>query len=471
LELCLDPGDYAAVFGANGSGKSTFAYLLNGLIPHFFGGDLLGHVRVEGVDPQAAGISHLFGRVGLVIQNTDAQLFSSTVEDEIAFGLESLGLPAGRIEERIREVATSLGIEDLLRRAPETLSGGERRLAAVASILSVDPSILVLDEPFSNLDWKFAERLRSLLAGIHRSRKTLIVIEQNTGAFLRDATRLVVMDAGRCAYAGAPANAEQVLESAHLVPAYPRRAPARTRESGAPLLSVQCLGCRLAGKDILKDISFSLQPGETTAIVGENGAGKTTLIKHLNGLLRPTSGDIRLHGESIRPKPVSELARRVGLCFQNSNDQFFKPTVREELEVGLSGDARPAGGRLEDLGRLFRLSDLLDRPPQRLSEGEKRRVAIAAVTAMEPELLVLDEPTAGQDAVSKEELAGLIADLAERGTAILVVTHDLKFAQACTQRWILLHAGRVAADASPEEIRTDERLIAQGLMEPPERDY
>ncbi len=471
LELCVDSGDYAAVFGANGSGKSTLAYLLNGLIPHFFGGDFVGQVRVDGIDPQAVGTSQLFGSVGLVLQNTDAQLFSSTVEDEIAFGLESLALPADRIEKRIREVASSLGIENLLRRAPETLSGGERRLAAVASVLSVDPSILVLDEPFSNLDWKFAARLRSLLAGIHRSRKTLIVIEQNSGAFLKDATRLVVMDAGRCAYAGSAANAEQVLESARLVPAYRRREFDRKRDNRTPLLSVQNLGCRLADEIVLQDVSFNLLPGETAAIVGENGAGKTTLIKHLNGLLRPTSGDILLHGESIRTKPVSELARRVGLCFQNPSDQFFKPTVREELEVGLKGIAQPAGRRLEDLARLFRLSDLLSRPPQRLSEGEKRRVAIAAVTAMQPELLVLDEPTAGQDAVSKEELTGLIAGLSESGTAVLVVTHDLEFARACAPRWILLSEGRVLMDAPADDVRTDERLIAAGLMQTPERDF
>jgi energy-coupling factor transport system ATP-binding protein len=471
LELRLDHGDYAAVFGANGSGKSTFAYLLNGLIPHFFGGDLLGRVRVEGIDPLASGISHLFGRVGLVLQNTDAQLFSSTVEDEIAFGLESLGLPADQIEARIRATALSLGIENLLGCAPETLSGGERRLAAIASVLSMGPSLVVLDEPFSNLDWKFAKRLRTLLAQLHRTGKTLIVIEQGIDPFLGDATRLLVMDAGRCAFAGASTGARQVLESAQLVPAYLQRPPARKRESAVPVLSVRHLGCRLADREILKDISFNLQPGETAAIVGENGAGKTTLVKHLNGLLRPTRGEIHVLGESIRLNPVADLARRVGLCFQNPNDQFFKPTVREELEMGLRCSAHPAGGGLDNLCRLFRLSDLLDRPPQRLSEGEKKRVAIASVMAMQPELLVLDEPTAGQDAVSKEMLSSLIADMAEGGTAILLVTHDLKFARACTQRWILLHEGRVAADAHPDKVRTDNRLIAQGVIEPPERDF
>lgn len=463
LELTLDAGHYAVVFGANGSGKSTFAYLLNGLIPHFFGGDLQGTVTVAGLDTRQADIGRLFGRVGLVLQNTDAQLFSSTVEEEIAFGLESLGLPAGTIEARIREVAAALGLQPLLKRAPETLSGGERRLAAIASVLGADPPILVLDEPFSNLDWKYARRLAGLLAGMHRAGKTVVVIEQTTGSFLRDATRLVVMEAGRCIFSGAPAEGSQMREFGRLVPKYPLPPPVRASAGGDPLLSIDHLGCRLGEKDILADVSFTLQPGEAAAIVGENGAGKSTLAKHLNGLLRPTRGDIRLRGESIGRQPVAELARRVGLCFQNPNDQFFKATVREEIEVGLQRKEITGESRCEDLCRLFRLSSLLDRPPQRLSEGEKKRVAIASVMGMDPELLVLDEPTASQDAVSKEALADLIVEIAGQGKAVLVATHDLEFAEACSQRWLLLQQGRIVADGSPAQIRA---LIAPDAEEP-----
>ena len=465
LELILDAGEYTVMFGANGSGKSTAAYLMNGLIPHFFMGELQGTVTVAGLDTRTADVGQLFGRVGLVLQNTDAQLFCSTVEDEIAFGLESLGLPAATIEKRIRETAAALGIERLLGRAPETLSGGERRLAAMASVLGADPPILVLDEPFSNLDWKYAHRVRTLLAGMHRAGKTLVVIEQTIGPFLRDATRLVVLEAGRCAFSGALAEGVQAPEFARLVPAYPPRPTARPSPGGAPLLSVHHLDFSFGEAEILKDVSFTLQPGETAAIVGENGAGKSTLVKHLNGLLRPTGGDIRLRGKSIRNRPVAELAQRVGLCFQNPNDQFFKPTVREEVRVGLRPEMPAADRRFEDLCRLFRLSGLLDRPPQQLSEGEKKRVAIASVMAMGPELLVLDEPTAGQDATAKEALAGLIAEFSARGQAVLVVTHDLQFAEACSRRWLLLHEGRMVADGSPGEIRS---LIFQGAEESPE---
>ena len=465
LELILDAREYTVMFGANGSGKSTAAYLMNGLVPHFFMGELQGTVTVAGLDTRTADVGQLFGRVGLVLQNTDAQLFCNTVEDEIAFGLESLGLPAATIAKRIRETAAVLGIERLLGRAPETLSVGERRLAAMASVLGADPPILVLVEPFSNLDWKTTHRVRTLLAGMHRAGKTLVVIEPTIGPFLRDATRLVVMHDGCCAFSGAVAEGVQVPEFVRLVPAYPPQPPTRTAASGDPLLSVHHLDFSFGDAEILKDVSFTLQPGETAAIVGENGAGKSTLVKHLNGLLRPSGGDIRLRGKSIRNRPVAELAQRVGLCFQNPNDQFFKPTVREEVLVGLRPEMPAADRRFEDLCRLFRLSGLLDRPPQQLSEGEKKRVAIASVMAMGPELLVLDEPNAGQDAAAKEALAGLIAEFSARGQAVLVVTHDLEFAEACSRRWLLLQGGRIIADGSPGEIRS---LIFQGAEELPQ---
>jgi energy-coupling factor transport system ATP-binding protein len=465
LELILEPGEYTVMFGANGSGKSTAAYLLNGLIPHFLGGELQGIVTVAGLDTRQAGVGQLFGRVGLVLQNTDAQLFSSTVEDEIAFGLESLGLPAASIEKRIRETAATLDIERLLGRTPETLSGGERRLAAMASVLAMDPPILVLDEPFSNLDWKYAHRVRRLLAGMHRAGKTLVVIEQNIGPFLPDATRLVIMEGGRSAFSGTVEEGVQTLEFARLVPSYRPRPPSPPSPGGVPLLSVQHVDFRLGEVEILRDVSFTLHPGETAAIVGENGAGKSTLVKHLNGLLRPTGGDIRLCGKSIRRSPVAELAHCIGLCFQNPNDQFFKPTVREEVRVGLRPELPVADDRFEDLCRLFRLSGLLDRSPQQLSEGEKKRVAIASVMAMDPEFLVLDEPTAGQDAIARKALAGLIADVTSRGKAVLLATHDLDFAEACSRRWLLLHEGRLMADGSPAEIRS---LIFDAAEEAPQ---
>ncbi|MBI5577783.1 MAG: ATP-binding cassette domain-containing protein [Deltaproteobacteria bacterium] len=463
VELGIDAGEYAVVFGANGSGKSSSAYLLNGLIPHFFGGTLQGEVRVDGLSTRDHATGDLFSRVGLVLQNPDAQLFSSTVADELAFGLESLGLPARQIEERILATAAALGIQTLLARSPETLSGGEQRLVAIASVLVMDPPLLVLDEPFANLDWIFARRLKSLLADLRRRRKTVIVIEHRTGDFLQDATRLAVFENGRCFHAGPAAAFRRILEKHRLVPAYPALSCPAVSQTVAPVLAVEHLGFSIGEKKILEDVSFALRPGEVVALVGKNGAGKSTLVRHLIGLLKPLSGDMFLHGRSIRDQAPSELARSIGVCFQNPNDQFFKTTVRDELEVGLRRRRVTAGDGIGELCRRFRLGGLLDRSPYRLSEGGKKQVAISAVMAMDPEVLVLDEPTVSQDAAGKEALAAWIGELAGQGIAVLVATHDLDFAAACAARWVLLDEGHVRGDGAAADIT---RLMGAESLEP-----
>jgi energy-coupling factor transport system ATP-binding protein len=228
---------------------------------------------------------------------------------------------------------------------------------------------------------------------------------------------------------------------------------------------VEALGARIQGRPILDGVSFALRTGEVTALVGENGAGKSTLVRHLIGLAKPSAGVVRLHGRAIRGLPPSELAPHIGVCFQNPNDQFFTTSVRAEIEVGLRRRLPGRGRGLEDLCRLFDLHAVLDRPPHRLSEGEKKRAAIAAVLALNPEVLVLDEPTAGQDAAGKESLAEALGRLSAEGTAVLLVTHDLEFAAACSRRWVRLHAGRVVAVGAPGEVGLPIAAAGEGVCE------
>ena len=451
LDLDIEAGSYAVVFGPNGSGKSTFAYLPNGLIPHVVGGVLGGRVTVRGRDTRTHRPDSLFHLAGLVFQDPEAQLFSSTVRDELAFGLENMGLAPGVVADRIRATADRLGIGDLLDRSPDTLSGGEQRLAAIASVLAMDPPIVLLDEPFAGLDWGFAPRVASILRELNRAGKTLVVVEHRAGDYLRDATRLLVFDRGRVDLeAPGGRDAERMLKACRMLPEYaPLPAPGA---AGDEVLAVQALSASIEGRPVLDRVSFALHAGEVTALVGENGAGKSTLVRHLIGLAAPSGGSVRLRGRGITGRPPAELARQVGICFQNPNDQFFTASVRAEIEVGLHR-RHPGGGRgLEELCRLFELGALLDRPPHGLSAGEKKRVAIAAVLALNPAVLVLDEPTAGQDAAGKERLAAVIGRLSAAGTAVLLVTHDLEFAAACSRRWVRLHRGRVMADGPPQAI-------------------
>jgi energy-coupling factor transporter ATP-binding protein EcfA2 len=467
----LPAGQSTLVLGASGSGKSTLAYLLNGLIPHFFGGTLEGSVVVCGRSTRESTTAELFQRVGLVLQNTDAQLFNATVEDDIAFGLESLGLPAADIEARIRRVSQTLGIEHLLGRTPETLSGGEQRLAALAAVLGLDPALVVLDEPFAGLDLAGTRIVRDILAGIPRRGKSLVLVEHRTRPFLEQADRCLIIDQGAVRFDGPPAAAGETLSDLHLVPHYPGRAGPSHAMPGQPVLTVRELCCRIGGADILERVSLTLHRGEAVAIVGENGAGKTTLVKHFNGLLEPAAGAVVYNGRSVRDLAPAARAAAVGLCFQNPNDQFFNADVRSEILAGPKRAGALDRPWFERICDTLDLRPLMERSPFRLSEGEKRRVALASVLVMRPEVLVLDEPTAGQDGRNKEALAGVLAALSDMGIVTVVVTHDLDFARCAADRWILLHAGRVIADGQPDTVHANLPALRQGHRPEPAGGY
>ncbi|UCD78929.1 MAG: ABC transporter ATP-binding protein [Desulfobacterales bacterium] len=467
IDLSVKKGEYAVVFGANGSGKSTIGYLLNGLVPHFFGGTLEGNVSVNGVDTRDARVCELFHHVGLVLQNAEAQLFNSTVENEIAFGLESLGLPAADIQKRIGAVADMLQLDPILAQAPHTLSGGEKRLAAIASVMCLDPSVLLLDEPFGDLDWKSVQRVGRLLQQIHGSGKTVIVIEQRLGSYVQHCTRSVITAQGKILFDGNRQDAQRVLKEEHLVPNYPIRSQRIRRPGNDSILQIQGLSFNMGARRILSDVTLDFRRGETVAIVGENGSGKTTLIKHFNGLLRPTVGDVMINGHTIRDKSPAHLAQLVGICFQNPNDQFFKYAVKDEILTGPKTLKLNNAQWLQKVCSVLELNDFFDRSPYKLSEGEKKRVAIASIMAMQPEILILDEPTVGQDGRFKEALASLLGVFEDMGVSIIVVTHDLEFAQAVADRWIVLHTGRVVADGSPNLLRHDQQLIRMGALDRP----
>lgn len=455
LNLTIDRGETVLLCGASGSGKSTLAYLLNGLIPHHFEGELSGSVTVAGRDSASVPVASFLDRVGLVLQNSDAQLFNSTVEGEIAYGLESLGWPAATIFERLDQVARQLRIESLLERSPQSLSGGEKRLVALASVLAMDPPILVLDEPFSHLDPATAERLRAALRRLRASGKTILVIEQRLTAALADTDRCILLEDGRVAFDGPSSHAAQLLRSRHLIPQYPERQGIGRMpgEFSEPLLEVKSLSCELGTSSLFSDLSFTLASGRITALVGPIGSGKTTLIRHLNGLARPRGSEILLEGESISGKTPEQLADRVAVTFQNANDQFFKTRVADELLAGPRAMGRFDEAWLERIRHLFQLHELEQRSPYRLSEGQKKRVSLAAALAVKPKLLVLDEPTVGQDGRFLEQLAGLLLELRRQGMTILIATHDLDFARALADQWIRLGPERKGTfEPCPEKL-------------------
>jgi energy-coupling factor transport system ATP-binding protein len=512
VNLTISEGEYLLVAGASGSGKSTFCRLATGLAPHFHGGELKGRVRIDDQDTREVPVSRLFGHVGLVFQNTDAQLFNRTVEEELRFGLEGLGLEPGEIEERLQWVSGVLKLGPFLDRSPHQLSGGEKQRVVLGAILALRPRLLLLDEPFAHLDPEGSEDLRSLLKTLHGEGLAVVVIEHRLQEVAAEVDRLVVFQKGRLAADGPPRQVlEQDLtnyglnlpaivglfrawgldgplpltpsEAIQLLASAPSRQfsptetnnpregapPSSQNPEAVPVVEIQDLWFGFPDQPVLNGVQFSLRPGECAAILGRNGSGKTTLIKHLNGLLKPDRGRIRVFGRDTRKTNTHELARRVGFAWQNPNDQLFKTSVREEVLVGPRILKVYDPTWCERLFERFKLGPLLDRSPFRMSEGEKKRVSFATALAARPEVVILDEPTAGQDEPFRRELSRLIRELREEGRTVLLVTHDLEFAANQAPRWLVLSDGRIIADGSPEAIMADRPAMAAAGLRPTQR--
>ncbi len=481
INLSIDGGTYVLVCGASGSGKSTLGRTFNGLIPHFYPGVMQGEVRIQGIDTKTQAVLDLFGQVGMVFQNPEAQLFNGTVAREIAFGLESLGLERTEIRERIQKAAASTGLTTLLDRNPHQLSGGEQQLTAITAILSLDPPVIVLDEPYANLDPKHVLQIRDLLKQLHRHGKTIIVNEHRLACTLPDVERVYVLDQGRVVFQGPPRNLrrKQALALGLEWPftadieSQPGRAQVdvleplkqESLESSIPNESVVLVVEGISGTGPngfrLDRISFKLHKGECIALLGANGSGKTTLLKHLNGLKRPSSGQINVCGQNTLKLKTSQLARYIGVAFQNPTSQFFKLTVENEIRVGPEVLNCLDSTWLDELIHLFGLQPLLKRSPHRLSGGEKKRVAFAAALAAKPAILALDEPTAGQDGYFRKALSQFLMRLRNQGQAILCITHDLAFARQNCPHWLILSHGRLIAKGASSELMADRRLMRQ----------
>ncbi len=519
INLEIHPGEYVLLCGASGSGKSTLCRTFNGLIPHFHGGILEGRVLVVGKDTHTHSVNDLFAQVGMVFQNPEAQLFNRTVERELAFGLESLGLPRDSIHARIAASAATVGITDLLTRRPQQLSGGERQLVAIASILALQPQVLVLDEPFAHLDAPNVRRVQAALRTIHQQGTAIILTEHRLQHALSDTDRLIVMQQGRIVLDGRPravlqadprqfgVNIPPVAQLAHTLtlpempltveellgmadidrsgnrsrlgvyPDLQKILPMRKTQSGhlhtLPATIASPAVVRMENVSffhdtlpILRNVNLHIYAGECIAIVGANGAGKTTLIKHLNGLYRPAHGQVWIMGQPTHRARISDLARQVGLAFQNANDQFFTFQVWEEIAAGAHALRCYDEAWLQNLITLLHLEPLRNRSPYRLSEGEKKRVAFAAALAARPVILVLDEPTAGQDWVFRQALGDLVDTLYSQGQTIILVTHDLDFAEAYARRWVVLAAGEIVTTGTPCQVMANTRVMSQAGLEP-----
>ncbi len=516
LSLRVPAGQALAVMGATSSGKTTLALILAGLAPEMTGGTLAGRVWVGGLDAAATPPAQLSHAVGLVFQEPERQLFNMTVAEEVAFGLEGHGMPAPQIGERVAWALASVGLTGLEQRAPWQLSGGQQKRLAIASILAMQPPVLVLDEPMAGLDPAGRREVAAMLADLKQSTgATVIVLEKDAEFAARWAERVVVLAQGQAALDGAPAEvfrrvdrlhglgvaAPQLAELAALLraagepaafitaheaaawaearmdaagppPRWAESSPAQPPPAAGPL-AVEVRTVSFAypgGAAALDGMSLAAPRGQFIAIVGPNGGGKSTLARHLNGLLRPQGGAVLLNGRPTAGRPVGELAREVGYVFQNPDHQIFAATVRDEVAYGLRNlglAGAELAQRVTEALAAFDLAELAETPPAVLGYGLRRLVAVASVWAMQPPIWLLDEPTTGLDAHFTRLLMDRLHRLHAAGHTILFITHDLKLA-AEAQRIVGISQGRIVIDGPPQQVIADDgALAAIGLRPPP----
>jgi len=438
LSLSIRPGEFVLVTGPSGCGKSTLLRALAGLIPHASLARMEGRVVVDGLDTRQHPLPVLAGHVGLVFQNPATQLFCLRVEEEVAFGPRNLGLLPGEVARRVEWALAATGLEHLRGCRVNTLSDGEKQRLAIAAVLAMAPSILILDEPTSNLDLVGSRQVLSTLESLRHQAATVVIAEHKTGEVGRLADRVLVLEEGQPVADGPP---DEVFARRELLHRLGVRQPTNlsgiretgTRDQGLgnPLSLAPCplslitdslvkLEGVVAGygkRQVLNGLDLSIQRGELVALVGDNGAGKTTLARLLAGLVKPRQGKVQVRG-------------RVGLLFQNPLEQLFCETVEEEVAFGPRNYGLLTPTLLEDT---LAIADLKD----------------ASVLALQPDLLILDEPTMGQDWGHLSAFMDHVCRLNGKGMAILLITHDYKLVCHYARRVLLLRDGRIVVEGSP----------------------
>ena len=521
VDLTVDEGEFILLTGPSGCGKTTFCRCLNGLIPHFYQGELEGEVTVTGLSIRENSTAKLAQNVGLIFQNPDNQIFALTVEKDVAFGLENLGIPKELMLEAIDWALEKTGISHLRERGTHELSGGQKQRLSIASILAMRPKILVLDEPTSFLDPLGAIRIFKVLEALNRDHgMTIILIEHRVDLASQYVDRVILVSDGRILRTGAP---EEVftLEETRLtgvgipkilelskrlnqrglafeplplspdsfieqlernIPPMDVRRVKKTvvqdlegftgEHNMSPIIRVEDVSYTYpSGVQALNGVSLTIHKGEFVAIMGENGAGKTTLVKHFNGLLRPQKGRIMVDDVDVSQVSVASLARKVGLVFQNPDDQLFSENVESEISFALNNfgfEKEVVEKRVDWALNLLNLEQYRKSSPFILSGGERKRVALASVLAWDPEIVVLDEPTIGQDYAQKEKLRHFLMQLRTQGKTTIIVTHDVEFVAECKPRIVLMADGGISADGTTKAIMTDAEAMERASVSPHE---
>lgn len=459
LSLHIPQGQFVLVTGPSGCGKSTLARAIAGLIPHAISAGMEGCVVVDGLNTRQHPLPDLARQVGVVLQNPASQLFHLSVVNEVAFGPRNLELAEGEVQQRVEWALAAVGLHGFHQRRPSDLSGGEKQRLAIAAALAMQPQVLVLDEPTASLDYQGTQSVLQTLSDLNRNQDmTIILIEHRLAAAMPLAQRLLIMDEGQIVADGDP---QILLQDAELRQQYGLRRPrttARSRwqalvsinggshEEQQPLLRFQGVTAGYRHVPVLHDIDLILYRGEFAALVGENGAGKSTLALVAAGLLKPAQGRVHfLNGN--RPRP----GRDVALLFQNPAEQIFTDSVGDEIAFGPRNYGNYDRTFHHETLSTADLLQLRRRCPIQLSVGQQQRTVLASCIALRPQLLILDEPTLGQDWTHLQNMMDFVHQLNEQGTSILLISHDYKLVYRYATRVLLMESGRIRRDGRPQE--------------------
>jgi energy-coupling factor transporter ATP-binding protein EcfA2 len=450
ITLSLEKGRCIMVTGPSGAGKTSLCLAASGILHHEYGGKKEGSVVIDGKNvTDYSGLSDLAQNVGVVFDDPEAQMIFTTVEEEILSALEHRGLSAAVIEERLARIMKTTYLEELKDRSPHNLSGGQKQRVALAATLALGNDVLILDEPTSELDEHATKRIAGILKDLKDQGKTILLVEHKFGQFREMVDTLIVIENGRITSTGVP---DAVIRDDRVrgmvLPDFSTvKKNVRAVVTSEPVISVQNLTYNYGDIQALSGISLTIRKGEFVAIAGENGSGKTTLVKHFNRLLSPTRGDVIVNGKNTKECSIAALASDVGLVFQNPDHMFFADTVREEIAYGVKNIGIENGNTVIDAAlRDAGLTESADLYPRWLSRGERQRLGIACVVAMQPRVIVLDEPTTGLDGYEALLVIDILKNLQEKGHTIIIITHNREIAEHCADRIIRMESGKIISD-------------------------
>jgi len=496
VSLDIEAGQFTLIIGPSGSGKSTLLRCINGLVPHFSGGKFSGRVTVNGLDTRDHAPRDMASVVGFVFQAPEAQFVTERVEDELAFALENAGAPQLTMRKRVEEVLDALGIASLRNRLVSSLSGGEQQRVAIAAALALQPRVLVLDEPTSQLDPQSAEDVLSALVRLNADLGlTIVLAEHRLERVLQYADRVIFLsEAGDVPLIGEP---REVMESIALTPPLVtlgkalgwkplpltikegRRfasassfvlrplSPALTEDERpkTDALHVRDVWYADGGKEILRGVSLAASAGEFVALMGRNGSGKTTLCKTIVGLVKPQRGQVTVNGRSIGQQSTAEICRQVGYVPQNPSALLFADSVRDELFITLRNHGLEANTPVEpgELLAALGLSEVAEQYPRDLSIGQQQRAALASVLVTRPRVLLLDEPTRGLDYAAKAALIRALKQWQAQGAAVIMVTHDVELVASCADRVALMAEGEIVVDGPVRQVLSESAIFSSQI--------